>query len=74
MTQLKRLHTNNTINTPVDTPKLNRILFLNPNFPVLDIDTIAFGPGEIFDTKTYDKNCRRFDIKHVTPLYSIIAT
>ena len=71
MIQLKRLHTSNTMNTPVDTPKLNRTLFFNPNFPALDIDMIAFGPGEIFDTKTYDKNCRRFGIKSFTSLYSI---
>jgi len=45
-----------TMNAPVDTPKLNRTLFLNPNFLALDIDMIAFGPGEILETKTYDKN------------------
>jgi hypothetical protein len=36
----------------MDTPKLNKTLFLNPNTPALDIDIIALGPGEIFDIKT----------------------
>lgn len=73
MTQLKRLHMSNTINAPVDTPRLNRTLFLNSNFLALDIDMIAFGPGEILETNTYDKNCRKFGIKLVTSLYSIIT-